>query len=158
MAYVLLKTVHLLAVVVWLGGMFFAHFCLRPAAMSLPPPQRVPLMAIALGRFFQAVAVSIGLILVSGGWMLWRVAVTTKQTGAPFNMPLEWHVMVVLGVAMMLIFGHIRFALYKRLRRAVAAQDWPAGGEALASIRGWVAINLTIGAVIVLVVLMGTAN
>ena len=93
MAYALVKAVHLLAVVVWLGGMFFAHFCLRPAAMALPPPQRVPLMATALGRFFRAVAASIGLILVSGGWMLWHVAATTKQTGAAFNMPLEWLVM-----------------------------------------------------------------
>ena len=158
MAYALLNTVHLLAVVVWLGGMFFAHFCLRPAAMSLPPAQRVPLMATALGRFFQAVAVSIGLIVASGGWMLWRVATTTKQTGAPFNMPLEWLVMAVLGVVMMLVFGHIRLVLYRRLQRAVAAQDWPAGGDALVAIRGWVAINLTVGAVIVLVVMMGTAN
>jgi len=158
MAYALVKAAHLLAVVVWLGGMFFAHFCLRPAAMALPPPQRVPLMATALGRFFRAVAASIGLILVSGGWMLWHVAATTKQTGAAFNMPLEWLVMAVLGVVMVLIFGHIRFALYKRLQRAVAGQDWPAGGEALTAIRGWVAVNLTIGAVIVLVVMMGTGN
>jgi uncharacterized membrane protein len=158
MAYALLKTVHLLSVVVWIGGMFFAHFCLRPAAMTLAPPQRLPLMAMALGRFFQAVSVAIVLILASGGWMLWRVASTTKATGGPFNMPLEWHVMVGLGIVMMLIFGHIRFALYPRLRRAVAASDWPAGGEALASIRGWVAINLTIGIVIVLVTLMGTAT
>jgi len=158
MAYALVKTVHLLATVVWLGGMFFAIFCLRPAAMLLLPAQRVPLMAAALGRFFQAVAASIGLIIVSGGWMLWRVAVTTKSTGAPFNMPLEWLVMAVLGVAMMLIFVHIRFVLYKRLQRAVAAQDWPAGGEALTAVRAWVGINLTIGAVIVLVVMMGTGN
>ena len=149
---------HLLAAISWLGGMFFAYFCLRPAAMVLPPPQRVPLMATALGRFFQVVAASIGLILVSGGWMLWHVAVTTRQTGAAFNMPLEWLVMSVLGVVMVLIFGHIRFALYKRLRRAVAAQDWPAGGGALTAIRGWVAINLTVGSVIVLVVMMGTGN
>lgn len=158
MAYALLKTVHLLAVVLWLGGMFFAHFCLRPAAMTLPPPQRVPLMAAALGRFFQAVAVAIALILGSGGWMLWRVASVTRAAGGPFNMPLEWHVMVGLGIVMMAVFGHIRFALYPRLQRAVAASDWPAGGAALGSIRGWVAINLTIGTVIVLVTLMGTAT
>jgi len=158
MGYALLKTIHLLAVVVWLGGMFFAHFCLRPAAMTLAPPQRVPLMAAALGRFFQAVGVAIVLILVSGGGMLWRVVSTTKSTGAPFNLPLEWGVMAVLGLVMVLVFGHIRMALYRRLQRAVAASDWPAGAAALASIRGWVAINLTIGTVIVLVTLMGTAT
>jgi len=44
---------HFAAVVVWIGGMVFAHFCLRPAALAtLQPPQRLPLMAAALGRFF----------------------------------------------------------------------------------------------------------
>lgn len=156
--YAVLKAVHVLAIVLWLGGMFFAHFCLRPAALTLPPPQRVPLMAAALGRFFQAVAVAIVLILATGGWMMWRVVATTKATGLPFNMPLEWHVMTGLGLVMVALFGHIRFALYRRLQRAVAAGDWPAGGTALAKIRLWVAINLTLGAVIVVVMMMGSAT
>jgi uncharacterized membrane protein len=58
----------------------------------------------------------------------------------------------VLGLAMMAIFGHIRFALYKRLRRAVAAKDWPAGGAALAAIRTWVGVNLAIGVAIIVIV------
>lgn len=158
MAYALLKALHLFAVIVWVGGMFFAHFCLRPAALQLPPAQRVPLMAAALGRFFAWVSGAIAVILCTGGWMVWRVAFTTKATGAPFNMPLEWMVMAGLGIVMMLIFGHIRFALYGRLKRAVAAQEWPRGADALTAIRGWVAVNLTVGAVIVLVTLMGTAS
>ena len=73
-------------------------------------------------------------------------------------MPLEWLIMAVLGVVMVLIFGHIRFALFRRVQRARAAQDWPAAAAALASVRGWVAINMTIGVVVVLVTLMGTAT
>jgi uncharacterized membrane protein len=30
MLYQLLKLVHVLSIVIWIGGMFFAHFCLRP--------------------------------------------------------------------------------------------------------------------------------
>jgi uncharacterized membrane protein len=41
MIYATLKLLHVLAIVVWIGGMVFAHFFLRPAAMQLPPPQRV---------------------------------------------------------------------------------------------------------------------
>ncbi|MBA4267756.1 MAG: hypothetical protein C0453_21995, partial [Comamonadaceae bacterium] len=66
-----------------------------------------------------------------------------------FNMPLNWTLMTVLGLVMMAIFGHIRFALFKRLSKAVAASDWPAGGAALASIRTWVGINLAIGVVVI---------
>ena len=69
-------------------------------------------------------------------------------------MPLAWTVMAVLGVVMVAIFMHIRFALFKRLGRAVAASEWAAGGAALAKIRTWVSINLGLGVLIVLVTLM----
>ena len=72
-----------------------------------------------------------------------------QQAGGSFQMPLDWTVMATLGILMTVIFGYIRFALYKRLDRAVAAGDWVAGGAALASIRAWVAINIALGAGIV---------
>jgi uncharacterized membrane protein len=158
MAYALLKLLHLGSVVIWVGGMFFALFCLRPAAMSLPPPTRVPFMADALGRFFNIVSWLALATIGSGVAMVMRVAQATRQTGAPFNMTLDWMVMSVLGLVMLAIFAHIRFALYKRLRRAVAAQDWPAGGAALGAIRTWVAVNLGLGTLIVLVVLLGAVS
>jgi uncharacterized membrane protein len=87
--------------------------------------------------------------------MIGRLAKETVQAGLSFNMPLDWTIMATLGIVMMAIFGHIRFALFKRLGKAVAASDWPAGGAALASIRTWVGINLVIGvAIIVLTLLM----
>ena len=63
----LLHLLHLAGVIIWVGGMFFAHFCLRPvAAAQLQPPQRLPLLAAILGRFFAIVAVCIIVILLSG--------------------------------------------------------------------------------------------
>ncbi|MBF3543177.1 hypothetical protein ISG10_36555, partial [Burkholderia pseudomallei] len=35
---------HLLAVAVWVGGMVFANFCLRPALSDLSPQLRLPLV------------------------------------------------------------------------------------------------------------------
>ena len=46
--YAFLKAFHLLAVVVWIGGMAFMLFCLRPAARVLEPPARVTLMHAAM--------------------------------------------------------------------------------------------------------------
>lgn len=69
-------------------------------------------------------------------------------------MPLAWTVMAVLGVAMVAIFMHIRFALFKRLGRDVATSEWGAGGVVLAQIRTWVSINLGLGVLILLVTLM----
>jgi uncharacterized membrane protein len=154
MIYAALKLAHLLAIIVWIGGMVFAHFFLRPATLALEAPQRVRLMHDALGRFFQVVLIAAGVVLASGLWMIGRVAKESVQAGLGFNMPLNWTIMAALGIVMIGIFGHIRFALYKRLKRAVAASDWPAGAAALASIRTWVGINLFIGVVIVVVTLL----
>lgn len=158
MLYAILKTLHVLAIVVWVGGMVFAHFFLRPALARLEPPVRLRLMHDVLGRFFRVVLVASLLTLASGVWMLGRVARQVVQSGGNFQMPLAWTVMAVLGVAMVAIFLHIRFALYRRLDRAVAAEQWAAGGQALAQIRQWVAVNLGLGTVVLLVTLLRAAG
>ena len=157
MFYAILKTIHLLSIIVWIGGMVFAHFFLRPAVAMLEAPERVRLMHAVLGRFFNAVLVAGGLVLGSGLWMMGRIAKQTVQAGGKFNLPLEWMVMAALGVAMLTIFGYTRFALYPRLKRAVTATAWPEGNAALASIRVWVMVNLAIGVVIVAVTLLGAS-
>lgn len=154
MLYAILKLLHVFAIVVWVGGMVFAHGFLRPAVLQLAPPQRLPLMHDVLRRFFTAVSVAVGVVLVSGLWMIGRVAKESVQAGLGFNMPLNWTIMGTLGLVMMAIFGHIRFALYPRLARAVAAQDWPAGGAALAAIRTAVGANLLLGTITIAVALL----
>ena len=154
MIYATLKTLHVLSIIVWIGGMVFAHFFLRPAVAPLEAPLRLRLMHDVLGRFFQAVLAASLLTLASGVWMLGRVARQVVQSGGSFEMPLAWTIMAVLGVVMVAIFLHIRFVLYRKLDRAVAASAWAAGGAALARIRTWVSINLGLGIVILLATLM----
>jgi uncharacterized membrane protein len=154
MLYALLQTLHVLAVVVWVGGMVFAHFALRPAAAALPPPQRLPLMRDVLGRFFNLVLVAAPLTLVTGLWMIGRVARQVVQGGGSFAMPPSWTIMAVLGILMVLIFGHIRFVLYKRLRAAVDAGDWPAGGLQMLALRRWVGTNLALGVLVIVVAIL----
>jgi len=141
---------HLLGVVVWVGGMFFAYMALRPvAAAMLEPPQRLSLWAGVFGKFFPWVWLSIALILGSGLYMLMALS------GA--SVPLYVLAMLVLGVVMMLIFAHVFFAAYKKLKRAVAEQAWPAGGAALGQIRMLIGINLSIGLITVVVAILGRA-
>lgn len=158
MFYATLKTIHLLSVIVWIGGMVFAQFFLRPAVAKLEAPERVRLMHEVLGRFFNAVLLVAGLALGSGVWMIGRMARQMAQSGVKFNMPIEWMVMSVLGLLMLGIFAYIRFVLYQRLTRAVTAAAWPAGGAMLASIRTWVTVNLVIGVVIVVITLLGLSS
>jgi uncharacterized membrane protein len=154
MIYATLKTVHVLSIVLWIGGMAFAHFFLRPAVAQLEASVRLRLMHDVLGRFFKAVLVVSLLTLVSGVWMLGRVAKQVVQSGGSFEMPLAWTIMAVLGVVMVAIFMHIRFVLFKRLGQAVAASDWGAGAAAMAQIRRWVAFNLGTGILVLFVSLM----
>lgn len=150
----ILKTVHVLSVVVWIGGMVYAQFFLQPAVARLDPQTRLQLMHDVMSRFFKAVLVASVLTLFSGVWMLGRVARQVVQSGGSFEMPLAWTVMAVLGTAMVAIFMHIRFALFRRLGRAVAASEWVAGGAALAQIRTWVSVNLGLGVLVLVVTLM----
>ena len=143
---------HLLGVIVWVGGMFFAHAALRPVvAELLQPPQRLPLLAGVLGRFFKWVAWSIVLILASGIAMMVQVKAGGGRLGP------QIHTMAAMGVVMMVIFFNIRFGPFKRLLAAVAAQDWPAGGAAMGRVRLLVLVNLVLGMVTVVVALLGKA-
>ncbi len=144
-----LLLLHLSGVIVWVGGMFFAHFCLRPvAAAQLPPPQRLPLLAAVLGRFFMAVVASIVAILGSGFAIM-------GATGFG-QAPIHWHVMSGIGLAMAAIFGVIYFLHYPRLKAGVALQDWPVAGAVMNRIRVLVATNLLLGVLTVVVAMLGT--
>ena len=154
MIYATLKTIHVFSIVLWIGGMAFAHFFLRPAVAQLEASVRLRLMHDVLGRFFQAVLVASLLTLISGVWMLGRVAKQVVQSGGSFEMPLAWTVMAVLGIVMVAIFMHIRFVLFKRRGQAVATSDWSAGAAVMAQIRRWVSINLGTGFLVLLVSLM----
>lgn len=139
--------VHLVAVVVWIGGMFFAHLCLRPAALALPPPQRLPLMAAALGRFFAQVTVALVLLWASGLAMM-------AQTGFGASAP-AWHAMMGVALVMTGIFVVIRLVRYPRLVAGVAAGDWPAAAAALNAIRVLVVVNLLLGLLTIAIATLG---
>ena len=51
-------TFHILGAVVWVGGMFAAYVCLRPAAGALEAPQRLKLWRGFFAKFFPWVWVS----------------------------------------------------------------------------------------------------
>jgi len=132
---------HVAAVVIWVGGMIFAHAFLRPVAASqLEPPVRLTLWVGVFKRFFPVVWISIITILVTG----YGVILIYYPDGFK-GLPMHINIMMALGIIMMLIFFHVFFAPFKRLKKAVEAQDWPTGGKALTQIRHLVGINMTIG-------------
>ena len=140
---------HLLGVVIWVGGMFFAYMALRPAAAQLlEPPQRLTLWIGVFIRFFRWVWVAIALILASGLYMI-------MLQGGFAVAALHILLMAIVGTLMIFIFAHVYFVPFKRLRRFALAQDWKAAAGCLAQIRVLIGINLSLGLLNILIATLG---
>lgn len=136
--YTLLKFLHLAAAIVWLGGMAFMLLALRPSLPVLQTPaQRLPLLAAVLRRFFALVWAAIAILLASGVYMFGHAGAQAA--------PIGWHLMTGIGLLMFVIFGHIYFALYRPIQRAVAAADWPDAGRRAELTAKLVLLNFVLG-------------
>ncbi|HED18550.1 MAG TPA: hypothetical protein ENI74_03500 [Gammaproteobacteria bacterium] len=141
---------HILSAVVWVGGMFFAYQILRPvAAQQLEPPQRLQLWAQVFRRFFPWVWVCIVLLPLSGYWMVYR------RFGGMSGIGLHIHIMQVLGWLMILLFLHLYFSPFRRLREAVITEQWPEAGKRLRQIRFIIGVNLSLGLIVIAIAAAG---
>jgi uncharacterized membrane protein len=135
--------VHILAAVVWVGGMFFAHQVLRPSAVALDPELRLSLWSRVFDRFFPWVFAAIVLLLASGYGLIFGIF------GGFRSLPIYVNLMQGIGIFMMLLFLHLYFAPWRRFRTALARQDWGEGGRQLGQIRMVVTINLALGLIVI---------
>ena len=141
---------HVLAAVIWVGGMFFAYVILRPVATELlEPPLRLTLWQRNFQRFFIWVWAAVVLLPVTGYWIVFQVY------GGMGNVGLYIHVMQGLGIPMILLYLHVYFAPYRRLQRAIAANDFENAGRHLNQIRIIIGINLTLGVIVIVVATAG---
>ena len=143
---VLAISLHLLSAVLWVGGMFFAHQVLRPVAVKqFEPPQRLQLWSQVFARFFPWVWLSVLLLLVTGYWMVF------KLFGGMAAVGLDVHIMQGLGWLMMLLYMHLYFSPFRRLKEAVVTEQWPEASKQLNQIRRIVGINLSLGLIVIAV-------
>src|SRR5690606_20116609 len=109
---------HISSAVIWVGGMFFAYLAMRPAVgQVIAPSQRPELWCHTLSRFFRWVWLAVVLLLVTGYWMIFQYFGGIAQAG------LHIHLMNGIGLLMMLLYLHVFFSPYRRLKQAVAAGD-----------------------------------
>ena len=147
------KLLHLIAGIVWMGGMTFMLFALRPAALvSLDAQPRALLMAEVWRRFYVLVLLAIALLFTTGTHLYTATFRAAKLATGQGGVPLGWNVMLVLGLAMMLIFGHIYFAGFKKYKRAVAAGQWPVAAKAAGLMHTMTLVNFTLGWLAILAV------
>ncbi len=137
--------IHILAAVIWVGGMFFAYLVLRPSAGPLEPALRLSLWQRVFARFFSVVWASILALVASGYGMVFLFL------GGFHGVGVHVHVIQGTGIVMILLFLHLFFAPWRRFQSAIAAGDLPAAGRNLETIRVLVASNLVIGLITVVV-------
>ena len=142
--FALLYALHVLAATVWVGGMFFAWMVLRPAAVAmLQAPERLRLWTDVFRRFFVWVWVAV-LVLPISGIGMWHM-----RFGPLESAPRYVHIMAGLYLVMLALFLRIQLLQLPSLKRAVEAEQWPAGGAVLGQIRRLVGINLILGLLVV---------
>jgi uncharacterized membrane protein len=140
-----LLTLHLLAAVVWVGGMFFAYLALRPAAGPLEPPLRLALWRRVFARFFPWVGAAV-VVLPATGYVL-----IVLELGGFAAAGLHTHIMQGTGWLMILLFAHLIAGPYRRLRRALDGNELPTAAKALNQIRRIILVNLLLGLATVIV-------
>lgn len=144
-AVALPRALHLLAAVLWVGGMAFAHFVLRPAVAGLPPRERFALWRRVFGRFLPVAGTS-ALVLLATGHLL--IPLTYGELA---HAPLFVHAMLGLGWVMALVYAVIVAGPWRRFRTAVDAGDGEGAAAQLSRIRRLVTVNLVLGVAVVLI-------
>ena len=139
--YAVLKALHLLCAVLWVGGMFFAYVVLRPSMAAIEAPQRMLLHTRVFKKFFLVIWHAMPLIIISGFAMIglhWNMATAPWQINA----------MISLGLLMAAVFLAIFFGPYRQFRRTTDRNRMAAS---LDSIRKLIGVNLILGLVTVVI-------
>ncbi len=133
-------TLHTLAAIVWVGGMFFAFIAVRPTITPLlAPAQRLPVWQGIFQRFFAWVWLAIVTLYVSGLWII--MAVHNGMAGTPLYV----HVMLLLALVMTALFMFMYFKPYQQFCQAVAIGDFAVAAAHLLVMRRIIETNLALG-------------
>lgn len=140
----LVYTLHLMAALVWVGGMFFTWMIVRPAVVAaLQGPARLQLWLQILPRFFTWVWVAVVLLPITG------VGMIQLQFNSFDTAPRYVQVMIGLYVVMTALFMRVHSLQLPELRQAVQAEQWPEGVAVLGRMRRMMAVNLVLGLAVV---------
>lgn len=131
--------VHVLAAVVWVGGMFFAHMALRPSVAPMTPADRLALWGRVFPRFFAWVWAAVIALQVTGN------AAAILLYGRFHAAPPHIDLMAGIGTLMTVLFVYLYFVPYRRFRAALAQGELPTAAGHQARIRQIVATNLALG-------------
>jgi len=109
---VIIDWLHLLATVIWIGGMAFNIWVLRPSLTVIEPTKRVKLVGETLKRFIYFAWLSIALLIVTGVFL----GRTTSGTLLSTNYGIILVTKHATVIAMAIIVAVISFLLFPKLK------------------------------------------
>ena len=137
---------HLIAINIWVGGMFFIIIVLGNVVSTLEEPAQQVFWQDTLKRFFFWVWLAVIWLLGTGFGMIFY-----RFGGINFT---PWYVLVMacLGIAMAVVFMVIYFIFYKNFEREFTAGNIEGSRRQLRIIRGLGIVNMVLGFCVVVVI------
>lgn len=137
---------HLIAINVWVGGMFFLVMVLGRAINKLEQEQQLMVWASTLKYFFFWVWLAV-LILLSSG-----IAMLVYRFHDFINAPAYVLVMACLGILMIILFLLMYFIFYQKFKSAIKSSMVESAIENLRVIRALGRINIVLGLCVIIAI------
>lgn len=137
---------HLIAINIWVGGMFFIIVVLGKVVSTFDIPNQHAFWEHLLKRFFLWVWLAVFGLLGSGAVMI------IHRFGGLTGSPLYVRVMATFGILMTLVFFTIYFVNYRRFLRELHAGNIEASRHQLRLIRQLGIVNMVLGLCVVIVI------
>jgi uncharacterized membrane protein len=131
--------VHIVAIIVWLGGLFLLTVVLGPTIRELAPTASISLWHRVLSRFFVWGSVGLVAIVASG------IAIVQLRFGGFSGMPVIHRWNMVVGVPAIALYAYAQIVPWRACCRAIADDDWIVAGKNAAQIRTLLGIVLALG-------------
>ena len=137
---------HLIAINIWVGGMFFIIVVLGKVVATLEIPDQHDFWLQILKRFFVWVWLAVIVLLGTGIGMIYY------RFGGLAASPLYILIMAAFGISMALVFLVIYFVCFQRFQRDLLAGNPKAARQQLRLMRRLGIVNMVLGICVVVVI------
>lgn len=149
---------HLLATVIWIGGMAFNLLVLRPSLTVIEPSQRIKLVCAVVKRFIYFAWGSIATLVITGIFMTPRISFSGALLSTTYGFVLAIkHALVLIMVIIVAVISFVLLPRLKTLSLSIAEASTPSRTSPhglpleLVKIVQFIKLNLALGILVLLV-------
>lgn len=133
--------IHVLATIIWLGGLFVLSLILWPGLGRMESVSRLPLWQKILSKFFVWAWVGLASIFVTG------ISMVFIEFGGFWGVPAIHRINTAIGIPAIGLFVYLYFGPWKQFKTALSSGNLPAAEERLRSTRNIMSAILSLGVI-----------